>query len=233
MVYREVLFALNKSKHIIPVLIDGAEMPRENDLPKRIQALAEIEAQKLEIQEDSTVNLLTFSAFVGLALDKVREEQDQEAMEALLVESESINSGKTGPSILSISPELGGSQFEGMPIYGLWQIQVTCPKGLPPGNVTLKINLGDDYLCSGDWLIHKSFFRKRRRRLDGKWGLLPGKDSHLILKIEGILDKSEPIVFKLPIDRRMGKGYTGRDNDGRTYFLESIKGRSRPRSEIL
>jgi hypothetical protein len=233
MVFREVQFALNQNKHIIPVLLDGVKMPLTKDLPKGIQALAGIEAQKIQIDEENTIPLLIFSAFVALALDKVKKEQYEDSLEALKVEERILESSRKESSVLSVSPEVGGSQFEGMPIYGTWHIQVTCPKGVLPGNVTLKIHFGDDFLCSGDWLVHKSFLRKHRRRVDGSWGLLPGKDSPLILKIEGMLDKSEPILFKLPIDGRMGKGYSGRDQDGRVYFFESIKGNSRPRSEVL
>lgn len=233
MVYREIQLALNKNKDTIPVLLNGAEMPRKKELPIGIQALAEIEAQKVQIEGDNTIPLSIFSAFVGLALDKVKKDQDQDLKESLEGEAETYGSGKEGLGVLSIYPEAGGAQFEGMPIFGKWSIQVTCPKGVPPGNVAIKIHLGDDLLCVGDWVIRKSFLRKHRRKLDGKWGLLPGKDSPLILKIEALLDKSEPILFKLPIDGRMGNGYTGRDSDGRTYFFESIKGQPRPLSETL
>jgi hypothetical protein len=44
---REIETALARGLHVIPVLVDGAEMPREQDLPERLKPLAQRQAHEL------------------------------------------------------------------------------------------------------------------------------------------------------------------------------------------
>ena len=45
---REIIFALEQNKHIIPILLNGYEMPKEEDLPDKLKRLTKQDAPKFD-----------------------------------------------------------------------------------------------------------------------------------------------------------------------------------------
>lgn len=228
-VYREVLFALNNHKMIFPVLLDGGIMPDKNKLPKKIQKLADLQGQEVNTKSPDKVQLLIFYSIIQVALSQ-EENKQKKKEEGFFGEIVAKDGSKI--NVQGVSPEVGLEGLKNIPIYGKWRITVTSPKGVSGGTGKVKISLKDDFVFSGHYVYRKSFLRKGRHRMDGTWGLLTG-DNSLVLTLDGIWNRAEPFKFNMPINKRAGKGYTGVDSEGRTYFFESLGGSVIPKSGQL
>lgn len=221
---REIVRALSKERQIIPVLVDDAGMPREEDLPEPIRPLVRRHAHRLSQERwDRDVAKL-----VG-RIETLVQHADQE-LEAMLHEMDAH-----GLHVVSLYPEAAGDRFRDMPIIGKWRIDIRSSTGFhpglgPAGRTTLNVTLRDDDTFVGEQLVHRAglanLLGPQRRRLTGRWSLGIWNGGGLLIRLDAVIDGAHEFQFRLPAAQKMGDGYFARAEDGLAYTLHSLGGRA-------
>lgn len=117
---------------------------------------------------------------------------------------------------------LPGVALEKFPIDASWQCDVT--SGMQA--ISILFNLAKDGTVTGSLTSSG-----RTSRMDAKWALniwkLPEEERYVGeppkqivgIRLSGLLNGHEPFDFEIPIAEKLGEGYRGSDEQGRTYFL--------------
>lgn len=142
-VRREIELALDLDVTIIPVLVDGAVMPRQSDLPESIRALTKFHAVPLQTGATFTTH-----------------------MEAILAAVNQVTGGppnQAGQAAEAPAPTAPPPQLDLMQVLpGYWQLQITMPNGLvgqstaqffPTGQFTTTGFVGQAYQAQGTWQV--------------------------------------------------------------------------------
>lgn len=117
---------------------------------------------------------------------------------------------------------LPGVALDNFPILGSWQCDVT--SGVQATSILFNVAEGGTFTGS---LTSSG----RTSRMDGKYGLNiwePPKEERYVgrppkrivgIRLSGLLNGHDPFNFEIPIAEKLGEGYQGSDEQGRTYFL--------------
>ncbi len=117
---------------------------------------------------------------------------------------------------------LPGIGLDNFPISGSWHCDIT--SGMQTTSVFF--NIADRGIVTGSLT-----FSGRTSRMDGNYGLIlwdPPKDKHYVggspkrilgIRLDGLLNGKDSFSFVIPIAEKVGDGYRGSDEQGRTYFL--------------
>jgi hypothetical protein len=124
----EVLTALERDIRVIPLLVQGASMPKEKDLPKELASLAR--RNGMEIEHES------FNSDVNLLITKL------EKMLGPTMRPEDRDNRKPGEDLEeddTSTQEPGPSQALQTILPGTWQVNINMPT--PMGMVPVQMNL--------------------------------------------------------------------------------------------
>jgi len=212
---REIEYALKKEREIVPVLVDGATMPDETDLPETIHPLSRRQALRLsQTSWDKDVGRL-----IG-RLETLFEQADKAAFDLL----QAMNKG--GIQVASVYPWAAGERFRDMPIIGKWRIDIKSQgfhPALPDGQTALTVTLREDDTFIGEIL-------KGRLQLSGRWslGLWSGG---LMMKLDAVIDGAQEFQYRIPVAEKSGDGYFG-GMDGLSFTVRSLGGRPLRRHDL-
>jgi hypothetical protein len=220
---RKLHTALASDMKVLPVLVHGARMPDKGELPDDLQKLAVLPACSLDDGEfDSGIDELhrQVQKLIKQA-EKTFEAESQkvdEIMEEIL----------EADGDLEIVPGVAWDDF--YPI-GDWHCNIKPRAQDPdfPPNVRVSFDFSvngegnfkglwkhidldgvetetiDQFKVTGDWLLnvdHRQF-----QRVVG-------------LRLRGTAKSGEEFEWEIPIDERVGGAYQGKDEEGRSYYLQ-------------
>jgi tetratricopeptide (TPR) repeat protein len=234
---REIARALEKERVIIPVLLEGAEMPGGEDVPDELKEFCELHALRLTEAGFARELVLLQEAMARLVEAKRLERQaafkrfdeilelqkgDPEAAKRLLqpvldqlpkyIERESVR----GEGVPEASVELAG----------LWVCTATSPVGQVKAEFVTERTAGTPF--SGE--IRKIrggitvFADRKREEIKGTW--MPVMDHKKGLLLGLCLDglrSGERFQLLIPFDRLLGADLVGTDVQGVTYSSRNVE----------
>jgi tetratricopeptide (TPR) repeat protein len=234
---REIARALAKERVIIPVLLEGAEMPGGEDVPDELKEFGELHAlrlteagfaRELGLLQEGMTRLVVAKRLEQQAafkrFDEIVELQkrDPEAAKKLLkpaldqlpkyIERESVH----GEGVPEGSVELAG----------LWVCTATSPVGQVKLEFVTERTAGTPF--SGE--IRKIrggitvFADKKREEIKGTWMPVMDHKKGLLLGLclDG-LKSGEPFQLLIPFDRLLGAELVGTDAQGVTYSSRNVE----------
>ena len=229
---REVEWRLRRSSPILPVLVDGASMPGESDLPKRMRGIAHINAAHLR-GESFNRDVKALAARIKKLVEQ--EIKEQEEAETWITEHyESLMEGShedpedpiaTGPGVPVFSPE------------GSWLVTIesrTAPDAVAGqfGHAEIEFTIGDDKSMQGVYrsVIGKRLFGGRKfsnHPIEGEGMVFLQTGSDEIadtMHLQGVIDGVNRFALSIPTHFKTGKIYTGTDAEGRQFALKLLRG---------
>ena len=207
-VRREIKYSLRRAESdvfvdIIPVLVQGARMPKAEELPDDLRALVEINAHRIGSE--------TFADDVEELSKRIKALTGQHSTRAdeFLDELDEGLGGKTLGETASISPAAAGKpELRDLPELATWQ----CTIG---GGIDLRFETKESGTFEGKLL------KPHGIKIEGTWRLLPGSGGSLVMTLEGSTFDGENIILNIPIERKAGeRSYSGKDSQGNYCRLE-------------
>ena len=111
----EIVAALNRNVRVIPVLVEGARMPAERDLPEALTKLARRQALELSFtrfHQDANRLIETLEKALAAANERRKTEQERQALEnALPIKREAEKGANPNPAAMPKEPPKGTLQF--------------------------------------------------------------------------------------------------------------------------
>jgi hypothetical protein len=222
-VRREISYGLTRLEggelvHVIPVLVQGAKMPRQSELPDDLYALAEINAHRIRNKtfEEDVLKLSD-------RIDRLDKEQTATA-NGFLDELDELADFSGGlDEIVSVRPSAAGNPtLRGLPELAIWQCSILSSGGydedLGGERVELRFETDDSGAFEGELLQPRSV------EIEGEWRLGMGRQGSLVMILSGSTFDGDNLERRIPIERKAGKrSYTGRDDLGRFYRLEWLQ----------
>jgi hypothetical protein len=217
-VRREISYAFRRIEKdefvdIIPVLVQGARMPKRDELPGDICTLADINAHRIagETFEEDVVEL---SKRIGALAKK----QSQKAGN-VLDEIDEIADFEGGlGKIISLRPAAAKNPaIRDLPELATWHCSVISPE-FAGGRLDLQFETRQSQAFDGE------FLSGRRDKIEGHWQLGIGRGGSLVLGLKGNTHEGYPVELHIPIEQKAGeRSYSGRDDSGRFYRLEWLR----------
>jgi hypothetical protein len=241
-VRREVARALEKKVLVIPILLEGAQMPRQSDLPNELKELSQLHALGLtEAGFDSdfgllqsTMNRLLKTKKMGdLAIERELEELEElEARDPVAYEKEMDRSFK--PAIEELPKYVPGESThgEGVPLSsveleGIWECIVMGSGGQVTLRFTTEGTTGTPFL--GEIRAKEGvvcLWNPHPEEIRGTWMPMIDFDKGLLLGLflDG-LKSGVPFTLFVPFHRRLGNDLVGTDSEGVTYCSRNVEPR--------
>jgi hypothetical protein len=230
---REVEWRLNRSPYpLLPVLVDGASMPRESDLPKRMRGINRIQAAHLR-SESFNRDVQELAARIKKLVEQERTKQDEaeaalDEYEAALEEYEDREDPiVTGPGVSVFQPD------------GSWLLTIesrTAPDDIagPFGHAEIEFTITDEGFMQGVYrsVIGKRTFGGRKlsnHPIEGECLVFDKAGSSELtdkMQLQGVMDGVNRFAMMIPIHYKTGNVYTGTDADGRQFVLKLLHGGS-------
>jgi len=193
-------------------------MPSSGNLPSSLRGLADIQAYSLPTPRGTEAIALARRLLEMSAQDAER--SDKELEDVL----QKAAADPRGFEILVYLPD--HDDFRDFPIYGGWRIRV---RELSGDRYELRVHLDESMGFSGILLTPRHglmrLLGRVKQRMQGRWATLPSDDGRMLMKLNGLFADGESFEYGLPIQDKIGGGYLGRDNHGRTYLYQSRGGR--------
>ncbi|RPH79311.1 MAG: toll/interleukin-1 receptor domain-containing protein [Nitrospiraceae bacterium] len=207
-VRREIKYSLrcaesDKFLDIIPVLVQGARMPKAEELPGDLRALAEINAHRIG-SETFTDDVEELSKRIKVLIGQHSTRADE-----FLDELDEALGGRTLGEAASVLPAAACKpELRGFPELATW----LCTIG---GSIDLRFETKESGAFEGRLL------KPRGIKIEGTWRLLPGSGDSLVMTLEGSTFDGEDITLNIPIERNVGeRSYSGKDSRGNYCRLE-------------
>jgi hypothetical protein len=207
-VRREIKYSLRRAERdelmdIIPVLVQGARMPKVEELPDDLRALAEINAHRIVSE--------TFADDVEELSKRINALRDRHSSRAgeLLDELDEALGEQTLGEAASVRPMVAGKpELHDLPELATWQ----CTIG---GGIDLRFETKESGAFEGKLL------KPRGVKIEGTWRFLLGSGGSLVMTLEGSTFDGEDITLNIPIERKVGeRSYSGKDNQSNYCRLE-------------
>lgn len=230
-VRREIKYSLRRAESdelmdIIPVLVQGARMPKAGELPDDIKALAEINAHRIapETFADDVEEL-------SKRINALRGRQSSRAGE-LLDELDEALGEKTLGEAASLRPTAAGKpELRDLPELATWQCTITGRGGYDPVLGGGKGEFRFETMESG--MFEGKLLEPRSVKIEGRWQLGMGKAGSLVMTLSGSTFDGMDFNMEIPIEQKAGeRSYSGRDDFGRFYRLEWRRRTERPGSRF-
>ena len=217
-VRREIKYSLRRAESdelmdIIPVLVQGARMPKAEELPDDLRALTEINAHRI-VSETFADDVEELSK----RINALRDRQSSRAGE-LLDELDEALGGETLGETASVRPMAAGKpELRDLPELATWQ----CTIG---GGIDLRFETKESGTFEGKLL------KPRGIKIEGTWRFLLGSGGSLVMTLEGSTFDGEDITLNIPIERKVGeRSYSGKDGQGNYCRLEWTRKREQSRN---
>ena len=213
-VRREIKYSLGRAERdkfldIIPVLVQGARMPRAEELPDDLRALAEINAHRIVSE--------TFADDVEELFKRIHSLSGQHSSraDASLDELDEALGGQTLGEAVSVRPMAAGKpELRDLPELATWHCSIVSPE-FAGGRLDLQFETRESLAFDGQ------FLSGRRDKIEGYWRLGIGRGRSLVLSLKGSTHEGYPFELHIPIEQKAGeRSYSGRDESGRFYRLE-------------
>jgi tetratricopeptide (TPR) repeat protein len=230
---REVVYALRKRVHIIPVLIDNAKMPNTKQLPKKIKSIASLHAEQLRLNhfESDWQQLKKSINKIILQEDSNRlaSEVDLEELERMLeenpddVEIEIIDEDRE-LNYVPVESTGGEGVSRDTDILGTWE----CNVAGSGKQLFMRIVIGDQpqKTFSGEFHVLNSKGRPiEKHSVQGEWSTLVDFNANLLLgfRLEYLLDGKKPSYLNIPFHQQIADTYIGTDPDGFNFSSRNVK----------
>jgi len=205
---RELTLALKEDVKIIPVLVNDASMPKREDVPSELRAIAQTQAFSLR---HSSFNEDLQELASGLR--EILKPLAKERRETLERWDEAFQRNRGRLKIVLSDNIL----FSGFNVVGRWECKIKTPK--VEGKLLFEIK--HDYSFKGTWEP------KEMGRVPVHGNVMPNiaddKDTLLGLRLEGLTEDAAAFAVNIPMDKKLGEGYQGTDESGGSYFLRLIE----------
>jgi hypothetical protein len=210
-VRREIDYALKRTQRdvfldVIPVLVQGARMPKAEELPKSLRGLAAINAHRIS---PGTFDADVFE--LSKRIDALTAEHGQRAESELdRFEEEFSNEGDLAFDV-SVKPSSAGIPgIRDLPELATWK----CTIGK---RIELSFQTKESGKFDGESL------KPQRVRIEGDWRIKPSRGGSLVMTLEGSTFDGDDFVLAIPIERDVGeRSYSGRNESGEYCRLEWI-----------
>jgi hypothetical protein len=207
-VRREIKYSLRRAESdklldIIPVLVQGARMPKAEELPDDLRALAEINAHRI-VSETFADDVEELSKRIKALIGQHSSRADE-----FLDELDEALGGQTLGEAASVRPMAAGKpELRDLPELATWQ----CTIG---GGTDLRFETKESGTFEGKLL------KPHGIKIEGTWRLLLGSGGSLVMTLEGSTFDGEDIMLNIPIERKVGeRSYSGKDSQGNYCRLE-------------
>ncbi len=241
---REVARAFQMGVSVIPVLLEGAQMPSRSDLPDELNDFSQLHAQRLtEAAFDSDLGLLQ-SAMTRLLTERKLEERaidkELEDLEKLLGQDPKAAKEKMdgffAPPIGDLPKYVPGKSVHGegvtssVELEGVWECTATGPGGQVTLRFTTEGTQGTPF--QGEIRVKEggmmSLWNRGPEEIKGTWMPVIDVDKDLLLGLflDG-LKSGAPYKRMIPFHRRLGNDLVGTDSDGVTYSSRNVEPRSK------
>jgi hypothetical protein len=228
---REVARALKRNAVVIPVLLEGARMPADKDLPDDLRSFARLQAVTLSANEfereffllsGEMARLLGERAAAKAARDKAIERDLGETEDLWRTDPEAAQARQDeqlGPAVRDLpkiieESSVGGKgvSFERVELYGLWECTVTGAGG----QVTLQFETErtKGFPFQGHFVFTPARGVPAREEIRGTWLRIVDLKKKLLLGLflDGIKSGRE-FKLRIPFDRELGRDLVGKDTD--------------------
>ena len=218
---REFARAFAHQRAIIPVLIDGAEMPAEEDLPVVLKPFARLHALRLSPQTHA-FDMARLQAAMADACLFARQHLAEEYahQEAEIIRAQSQN----GEGLPKSSVIIPGHWICWAPMFSGVKLHIEFD-----ADGTDQRPFAGSYWTSGPGLM--TLVKWKRTNIKGRWTPIVDMDKQLLLGIDldGYSEDGKPYKFKIPISRRLGDDYFGVDANKLNVTSRNV----RPTSMVL
>lgn len=218
---REIARGLAHQRSIIPVLICGAQMPTEEEMPEVLRPFCRLHAISLTA-ETHALDMATLEAAMTQACLVARRHlaEDYAHQESEIIRVQSQN----GEGLPRRSVVIPGHWTCSAPLYG----GVTAHFEFDAEGTDQRPFAGSYWVSSPGLL---SMVKWKRTHIKGRWTPLVDKDKELLLGIslDGFSEDGSPCAFRIPIARRLGDDYVGIDANKLQYTSRNV----RPTSMVL
>lgn len=200
---REIEWGITEGRALLPVLINGATMPRRNRVPESIRPLLDIEAV--------TVDRKSFEADVAAIAER---------LPSLVTEyRRNYGSAVVGSEAGSFDDPRPDS------LAGRWETRV----GLPNGQeLRIGFVVKTESLAVSGWILYPG--ERRKREFSADWALKiqerPGSTEAVpaALVLNGFIPGRGPFNVEIPILEKRGEAYVGVNSEGWNFWSRHLEG---------
>ncbi len=213
---REVIWAFEQNRMVMPILMSGVPMPSKRDLPTELKRLHRQQARRIRDKHfDEDEEKLSLRLIHMIDKEERRIKREQEDADAFLDEFMDEE--------LEVLP---GVYLQDFSIAGKWKCEIASSDDSDPqlgysGHAKLEFDIPESGgTFQGVWRSARTF------RIEGNFMLNidnSQNDRIIGLRLRGVADGVEPFDWEIPIGEKVGNGYQGTDRSGRNYFLRLIE----------
>lgn len=244
-VRREVARAFARSVPVIPILLEGVEMPQTSDLPGEMDGFTQLNALSLSEARFDTdfgrllsamTQLLTEKKLEQRAIDKELEDLEGRAKQDSRAAAEQLDQ-RLKPALEQLQKYVRGESRhgEGVPLSsveleGLWECVVTGPGWQATLRFTAEGTARAPF--QGEFQARRGgpigFWDLDPEEIRGTWMPVidPGKNRLLGLRLDG-LKSGAPFSIIIPFHRWLGNDLVGTDAQGATHSSRNVQPRRR------
>lgn len=212
-VRREIALALRKGKAILPVLLEGADMPSADSLPDLLHPITQLHAEKLSLRRFDAGWKKIVASIEGLSMAKAaRDDAVQRDLDEI-TEEDLAALGEAAKHHLHKYISVQSKHGEGIkgPIewFGVWECN-----GIGGGNqMALRLIIEDraESIVTGSYEHRNAFGVVTRHTLRGQWATATDLDSKLTLGlyIDAVVNNGDVLQMTIPFHDKVGDMYVG------------------------